>query len=86
MFSTQYRYWRLGLLHAPKKLGKPKRPVTNVRPITPLPTKWKKSSNIVLTRIRDKDKYHSQPQIACRNIRSTDGIIWTYRWIAKTQI
>ena len=76
-----------GMLAPIPKPGKPKGPVTNLRPVTLLPIIRKILSNIVHTRIKPSLKQYLSPsQSAYREGRCTGDIIWAYRWmIAKAQ-
>ena len=76
-----------GLLAPLQKPGKTRGPVINLRPVILLPIIRKILSNVVLSRIKPKvDEYLSLSQSAYREKRSTDDIVWAYRWIiAKAQ-
>lgn len=76
-----------GILAAIQKAGKPKGPVSNLRPIVLLTSIRKVLSLITLNRIKGKvDAYISPSQAAYRKGRSTSDIVWTHKWIASAAI
>ena len=70
-----------------QKPGKPKGPLTSVRPIVLLTTLRKTLSLFVLSRIAPKvDEYLSPSQSGFRSGRSTADVLFGYRWLcAKAQ-
>ena len=76
-----------GVLILIQKPGKPKGPLTSVRPIVLLTTLRKTLSLVVLSRIAPKvDDYLSPSQSGFRRGRSTADVLFGYRWLsAKAQ-
>ena len=76
-----------GVLILIQKPGKPKGPLTSVRPIVLLTTLRKTLSLVVLSRIAPKvDEYLSPSQSGFRRGRSTADVLFGYRWLcAKAQ-
>ena len=76
-----------GVLILIQKPGKPKGPLTSVRPIVLLTTLRKTLSVVVLARIAPKvDNYLSPSQSGFRRGRSTADVLFGYRWLsAKAQ-
>ena len=71
-----------GLLILIQKPGKPKGPLTIVRPIVLLTTLRKTLSLVVLSRIAPKiDEYLSPSQSGFRRGRSTADVLFGYRWL-----
>ena len=76
-----------GTLIVLQKPGKPKGPLSSLRPIVLLNTLRKTLSLIVLERIRPKvERFISPTQSGFRPNRSTSDAIWAHKWlIARTQ-
>ena len=76
-----------GILSAIQKVGKPKGPMSSLRPIVLLTCLRKILSLITLYRIRDKvEVFISPSQAAYRKGRATTDIVWAHRWIIATAI
>ena len=72
-----------GVLILIQKPGKPKGPLTSVRPIVLLTTLRKTLSLVVLSRIAPKvDNYLSPSQSGFRRGRSTADVLFGYRWLS----
>ena len=76
-----------GILSAIQKVGKPKGPLSSLRPIVLLTALRKVLSLITLERSNPKfDSYLSLSQAAYRKGRATPDIVWTHRWLAAKAI